>query len=74
VRPARKADNLTAIYEPIINTIWNPRHFTTLQASTAHYRDSFSPFCVVLIVCNVSFIVSVALCALFCLSVVCYFL
>jgi hypothetical protein len=30
-------------------------------------------FCVVFIVCNVSFVVCVALCAVICLSVVCYF-
>jgi hypothetical protein len=30
-------------------------------------------FCAVFIVCNVSFIVCVALCAVFCLSVMCYF-
>jgi hypothetical protein len=30
--------------------------------------------CVVFIVCNVSLIVCVALCAVFCLSLICYFL
>jgi hypothetical protein len=24
VRPVRKADNLTAIYEPIVYTMWDP--------------------------------------------------
>jgi hypothetical protein len=53
----------------------DPRNLTTLQASTACYRDSltFFLFGVAFIVCNVSFIVCVALCAVFCLSVVCYF-
>jgi hypothetical protein len=32
--PARKADNFTAM--------WDPRHLTTLQASTACYRNSFT--------------------------------
>jgi hypothetical protein len=29
VRPVRGADNLTAIYGPIIYTTWNPQHLTT---------------------------------------------
>jgi hypothetical protein len=29
-RPVRKADNLTAICEPIVYTMWDPRHFITL--------------------------------------------
>jgi hypothetical protein len=29
-RPARKADNLTAIYEPTVNKMWEPRRLTTL--------------------------------------------
>jgi hypothetical protein len=33
-RPARKADNLTFICEPIISKMWDPRHLTTLWAST----------------------------------------
>jgi hypothetical protein len=41
-RPARKADNLTAISEPIFYKMWDPRRLTTLQASTASYRDSFT--------------------------------
>jgi hypothetical protein len=54
--------------------MWNPQHLITLQASKACYRDSFTLFvCVVFIVCNVSFIVCIALSAVFCLSVVCYF-
>jgi hypothetical protein len=40
-RPARKADNLTAICEPIVSKMWEPRRLTTLWASTAWYRDSF---------------------------------
>jgi hypothetical protein len=35
-RPARRADNLTAIYEPV---------FTTLWASTACYRGTFTLLC-----------------------------
>jgi ABC-type cobalt transport system substrate-binding protein len=30
VRRERKVDNLTAIYEPIIYTMWDPQHLTTL--------------------------------------------
>jgi hypothetical protein len=29
-RPARNAENLTAIYEPIFYKIWKPRRLTTL--------------------------------------------
>jgi hypothetical protein len=35
-RPARKAD-LSAICEPVIKKVWEPRRFTTLWASTACY-------------------------------------
>jgi hypothetical protein len=38
----RKADNLTAICEPIIQKIWDPRHLTTLWASASCYSDSFT--------------------------------
>jgi hypothetical protein len=27
-RPARKADNLSAICKPIVNKMWDPRHLT----------------------------------------------
>jgi hypothetical protein len=40
-RPARK-DDLTAICEPIVENTWEPRRLTTLSASTACYRDSFT--------------------------------
>jgi hypothetical protein len=40
-RSARKADNLTAICEPIVLKMWEPRRLVTLWASTACYRDSF---------------------------------
>jgi hypothetical protein len=39
-RPAHKADNLTAICEPIVYRMWEPQHLTTLWVSTARYRDS----------------------------------
>jgi hypothetical protein len=29
-RPVRMADNLTAICEPIVYTVWDPQHLTTL--------------------------------------------
>jgi hypothetical protein len=41
-RPVRKADNLTAIYEPIVCKMWEPRRLTNLWAFTACYRDSFA--------------------------------
>jgi hypothetical protein len=41
-RPARKADKLTAICEPIIYKMWEPRRPTNLWVSTPCYRDSFS--------------------------------
>jgi hypothetical protein len=40
--PARKADSLTAICEPIAYKMWEPQHLTTLWASTARYRDTFT--------------------------------
>jgi hypothetical protein len=42
-RPAHKADSLTAICEPIVWKMWEPRRLTTLWAFTAWYRDSFLP-------------------------------
>jgi hypothetical protein len=41
-RPARKADYFTAICEPIDYKILEPRRLTTLCASKAYYRDSFT--------------------------------
>jgi hypothetical protein len=41
---------------------------------TFNLKDPKFLFCVVFIVCNASFTVCVALCAVFCLSVVCYFM
>jgi hypothetical protein len=37
-----KADNSTAIYEPNVYTILDPRHLTTLQVSTVCYNDRFT--------------------------------
>jgi hypothetical protein len=39
--PTRDADNLTAICEPIVQKMWEPRRLTTLWAFTACYGDSF---------------------------------
>jgi hypothetical protein len=36
------ATNLTAICEPIVKKMWDPRRLTTLWASTACYRDIFT--------------------------------
>jgi hypothetical protein len=41
-RPARKADNLIAICEPIVKKMWESQHLTTLWTSTACYRDNFT--------------------------------
>jgi hypothetical protein len=70
-RPACKVDSRTAICEPIAWTTWD------LDNSQLHRPPwpvaGICLLCVVYIVCNVSFIVDVALCAVFCFSVVCYF-
>jgi hypothetical protein len=39
---ARKADNLTAICEPIVYKMWKPRRLTTLLASTTCHKDSLA--------------------------------
>jgi hypothetical protein len=41
-RPVLRADNLTAICEPIVYTMWDPQHLTALWASKACYGDSFT--------------------------------
>jgi hypothetical protein len=41
-QPVHKADDLTAICEPIIWKMWEPRCLTTLWTSMACYRDSFT--------------------------------
>jgi hypothetical protein len=40
-RPMRKADNLTAICEPIVQKMWEPSRLTTLYASTTCYMACF---------------------------------
>jgi hypothetical protein len=40
-RSTRKAENLTAICESIVSTMWDPQHLATLQASTVCHGDSF---------------------------------
>jgi hypothetical protein len=46
----RGADNLTAICEPIVWKMWEPRRLTALWAFTACYRDTFTFFYVEVIV------------------------
>jgi hypothetical protein len=46
-RPARKHDNLTAICEPIVKKMWEPRPLTILWAFTACYRDSITKYHVI---------------------------
>jgi hypothetical protein len=43
-RPTLKADYLTAICEPSVYKMWEPRTLKTLWAFTACYRDSFTFF------------------------------
>jgi hypothetical protein len=43
-RPARKADTLTAIGEPIVQTLSDIQHLGTIYATTACYRNSFLLF------------------------------
>jgi hypothetical protein len=43
-RQAGKADNLTAICQPIVQKMREPRRLTTLWNSTASFRDSFILF------------------------------
>jgi hypothetical protein len=40
-RQVREADNLTAIYEPTVYKMWEPRSLTPVWAFTACYRVSF---------------------------------
>jgi hypothetical protein len=42
-RQAREAD-LTAICEPVVEIMWEPRRLTTLWVSTNCYEDSFNFF------------------------------
>jgi hypothetical protein len=37
-----KADNFTAICEQLVQKMWEPEHLTTLRASMACYRNSFT--------------------------------
>jgi hypothetical protein len=39
-----KANNCTAICEPIVKKMWEPRRLITQWASTSCYRDSFTYF------------------------------
>jgi hypothetical protein len=41
-RPVGKADNIIVICEPTVWKLWELRRLTTLWASTACYRDSFT--------------------------------
>jgi hypothetical protein len=43
-RPALAAYNLAAICEPIVQTMWDREHLTSLQASMACYGDNFTFF------------------------------
>jgi hypothetical protein len=43
-RLSLKAGNHTAVIEPIVYKMWEPRRLTTLWASTACYRDIVSSY------------------------------
>jgi hypothetical protein len=45
-RPAREADNFTAIREPIVWKMWEPRRLTILWVSMAYFKHSFTSNCV----------------------------
>jgi hypothetical protein len=38
VRPEDNDDNFTAIYKPLVDNMWEPRHITRLWSSTVCYR------------------------------------
>jgi hypothetical protein len=40
--PTGRTHNLTAIYVPTVQKMWEPRRLTTLWASKACYRDIFT--------------------------------
>jgi hypothetical protein len=46
-RPVRGADNLTAICEPTVYTMFGPQHLTILRASTALLRGQLYCLCLV---------------------------
>jgi hypothetical protein len=48
--PEAKADNLTAMCEPIFQKMWEPRRLTTLWASKACYRNSFIFYLIIIII------------------------
>jgi hypothetical protein len=68
-RPARKADNLTAICELIVYKMWKPRRLTALWASTACYSDSFTLFYLYLFMVYVTTLATGVCWALIALSV-----
>jgi hypothetical protein len=39
-----ETDNLVVIYDPIVQTMWDPKHLATLGVSGVCYGDSFT-FC-----------------------------
>jgi hypothetical protein len=51
--PARKADNLTAVSEPIVQKMWEPQRLTALWASMACYRDSVHVAVMGTVICRV---------------------
>jgi hypothetical protein len=53
LRPAQKAENLTAICEPIAKKMWVPR-LTTVLASMPYYKDSFTFYPTTKIIDNIS--------------------
>jgi hypothetical protein len=56
-RHARKAENPTAICEPILTKMWEPQSLTKLWASRACYRNIFTFFFLTLYILNADSIV-----------------
>jgi hypothetical protein len=50
VRSASKVDNFTAISEPSVYKMWEPRYLTFLWAPTACKSDSFTFFTLALLI------------------------
>jgi hypothetical protein len=54
-RPVHKADNLTAICEPIGYKMWKPRRLKTLLASTVYYSHTFMLFLLYFLLIKIQF-------------------
>jgi hypothetical protein len=56
-RPACDSDNFTATCEPTVKKMWEPRHLTSIWASTVCYRDNITfIFLQQLYICVINFV------------------